>query len=91
MAGRAALFAAVAGVGVAVTLGGLSFSAANAFGTGLVIGSLAAATSFAVSMLLFVITMPRLEPRLAVWASLTLGAVAAFVVGSVIQPVAIPV
>ncbi len=87
MAGRAALMAAVTGAAVAVLFGGLkelgSYALANAF----LVGSIAAAISFAVSMVLFVVTMPRMEPRSAVWLSLALGAVTAFVIGSFLRPI----
>jgi len=66
--------------------GGFSIGSGSGFQDGLVIGSLAGATSFAVSMVLFVLTMPRMNPRLAVFASLALGSLAAFAVGYLIQP-----
>jgi hypothetical protein len=91
MAGRATLLAAVAGVGVAIAFEGLSFGSGGAFATAFVIAILAGATSFAVSMLLFVLTMPRLSPQLAVFLSLVLGGMAAFVVGYVLHSISGPV
>jgi len=91
MAGRAALLAAVTGAAVAFVYGGFEETGNTAFGTAFVIGCLAAATSFSVSLVLFYVLMPRLDPRLAVWASLALGALAAFALGSVLQPIARPV
>ena len=87
MAGRSAALAVVAGVAVAFQFGGVQQLGRLALSTALLIGSLAAATFFAVAMILFVITMPRIDPRFAVWISLVLGAVAAFAVGAFLQPI----
>ena len=87
MAGRAALLAVFTGVAVAVLFGGLKQSGSAAFPNAFFVGSVAAAISFAVSMLLFLVTMPRMEPRSAVWLSLALGAVAAFLIASLFQPI----
>ena len=91
MAGRAAMLAAVTGVAVAFVFGGLKQAGSAAFSMAFLIGSIAATTSFAVSMLLFLVTMPRLEPRTAVWLSLAVGAVTAFLIGALLQPIERPV
>jgi len=90
MAERAVLFAFVAGFGVAVVFGGFDFGPASNFGTAFVIGILAGATSFAVAMLLFVLTMPRLSPGLAVFVSLAAGGIVAFVVGYLLHGISGP-
>ena len=91
MAGRAGMIAAIAGVAVGFLFGGIQQAGSAAVSTALVVGSIAGATSFAVSMVLFVVTMPRMQPGRAVWLSLALGAVAAFVIGTVLQPIVRPV
>ena len=91
MAGRAAALAVVAGVAVAFLFGGLREAGASAISMAMLIGSLAAATSFGVAMVVFVLTLPRMEPRNAVWLSLALGAVASFVIGTLLQPISGPV
>ena len=91
MAGRAALMAAFTGVAVAVLFGGLKEAGSAAFPMAFLIGTIAATTSLAVSMVLFVLTMPRMEPRSAVWLSLALGAVTAFLLGAFLQPITRPV
>ncbi len=90
MAGRSAALAVVAGVAVAFLYGGMRELGSAALSMALLIGSLAAATSFAVTMVVFVVTMPRLEPRSAAWLSLTLGALAAFAIGAILQPITQP-
>lgn len=90
MAVRAALLAAVAGVAVAFLFGGMKELGSAAMPMALLIGSLAAATSFAVSMVMFVVTLPRMQPGSAVWLSLALGAIASFVVGTLLQPISVP-
>jgi hypothetical protein len=91
MAGWSLALGSISGVAVAFAFGGLNQPSGAAFSTALVIGGIAAATSFAVSMLLFVGTMPRMQPRTAAWLSLALGAVAAFVVGYVLTTISGPV
>jgi hypothetical protein len=89
MARRAALLALVAGVGVALVFGGL-WSEGGAFGTAFVMGLLAGATSFAVSMAIFVVAMARLSAQTAVFVSLSLGCIAAFILGWLLRPIALP-
>ena len=90
MAGRAVALAAIAGIAVGFIFGGLKEGGSSAFPMAFLIGSLAAATSFGVSMVLFIVTMPRLDPRIAVWISLGLGALAAFAIGAALHPIARP-
>src|SRR6187431_3128188 len=84
MAGRTAIIATITGAAVGVLFSDLKVVGSAAFPQAFLLGTIAGATSFAVSMLLFVVTMPRLNPRLAVFVSLVLGILAGFVLGSVL-------
>ncbi len=85
------MLAAVAGIAVAFLYGGLREQGSAAFLMAFGIGLIAAATSLAVSLLLFYLLMPRLKPGMAAFAALALGALAAFAIGALLQPVNLPV
>ena len=84
MAGRTGLLAAVTGVATAFLYSDIQRVGNAAFPQAFLIGCISAATMFGVSMLLFLLLMPRMNPRLAVFISLALGALVGFVVGSVV-------
>lgn len=91
MAARAALLALISGVAVAFVFGGLRTAGSAAFPIAFFVGSVAAGCSFAVAMGIFIVAMPRLEPRIAAFLALAFGAVVAFLVGYLLQPISRPV